>query len=147
MVPNHEKKGDHYVYLSLSQFTDKFWLQKNDGKKSFFYETKASMTFILMRRICLCCPIMRRKEIITCIHVCLYSRMNIDSKESHGKKSFSDKTNASLWLCLWCPIVKRKEIIACIHICPNWRMNFNSKKNGGKKAFLIKPKHQCHLSQ
>ena len=28
MVPHHEKKGDYYVNLYLSQFIDEFWLKK-----------------------------------------------------------------------------------------------------------------------
>ena len=38
--------------------------------------------------MCLWCPIMKRKEIITCIQVCLISWMNSDYEENGGKKAF-----------------------------------------------------------
>ena len=49
-------------------------------------------------------------------------------------------------MCLCCPIMKKK-IITCFHVCHDWQNNIDSKKivESGK-AFLIKPKHQCHLS-
>ena len=54
---------------------------KNDRKISFSYETKASISFILMRRMCLWCPIMKRKEIIMWICVCPSRQTNFVSKK------------------------------------------------------------------
>ena len=41
-------------------------------KEKIFLWTKASMSRIVMRRVCLWCPIKKRKEIIMCIDVCPY---------------------------------------------------------------------------
>ena len=202
MKPYYERKGDYYVNPCLSQL--KTYLNSKIGnKKGFYYETKASISLIPMRRMCLWFPIMKRKEIIMWIHVypswkayfnskigrnrsfsfktkasmsfiptrrmCLWClilkrkeiivwvhvycnwKMNLNSKNGR-KTSFSHETKASksfiptsrMWL--WCPIMKRKEIIMWIHVYPNWKTNLNS-KNGRKTSFLMKSKHQNHLSQ
>ena len=68
MVLNHEKKSI-LLCESLPILIDRRTLiLKNNGKLSFLYGTKASLSFIPMRKMCLWCPIMKRKEIITRIH-------------------------------------------------------------------------------
>ena len=56
--------------------------KENGGKKSFSCKTQASISYILMRRMCLQCPIiiMKRMKITTWIHVCLFWQINFDSK-------------------------------------------------------------------
>ena len=68
---------------------------KNNGKRSFSYETKASMSFIPIRRMSLWCPIMKRKEIITWIHVVPFDKWTLTLKNDE-KKSISYKTKASM---------------------------------------------------
>ena len=46
-----------------------YFNSKIGNKRSFYYETKASISLIPTRRMCLRCPIMERKEIIIWIHV------------------------------------------------------------------------------
>ena len=60
---------------------------KTDGKRSFSFETKASISFILMKWICLWCLVMKKKEII--LWICVYPnwKMNFYSKNSK-KRSF-----------------------------------------------------------
>ena len=70
MVPNHEKKEDYYVHPCLSQLIDELLLQKTGATKSFPCKIEVSMSSIPMRRVCLWCLIMKRKEIIMCINVC-----------------------------------------------------------------------------
>ena len=117
---------------------------KNDGKKSFSYETKALMSFISMRRMSLWCPITKRKEITMWIHVCPNWQMNFNTKND-GKKSFSYLTRALMpfipirEMSLWCPIMKIKEINMWINVYPNWKMNFDS-KNGRKGGFSYETK-------
>ena len=65
-------------------------IPKNGRMKSFSDETKASISFISMRRMSLWCPILKRKEIIVWICVCLDWQTNFNSK-NYGKKSFSMK--------------------------------------------------------
>ena len=96
---------------------------KKGGKTTFSYETKVSMSSIPIRKMCLWCPIMKRKEIITCIHVCPYSQWILILR-SGGRKAFLCEANSSLSfipirrMCLWCPIKNKKEIITFIHVCP-----------------------------
>ena len=119
------------------------------NKRSFSFQTNASTSLILTRRMCLWCPIMKRKEIIMCIHVYHNWKMNFNSKNDN-KRSFSYEAKASISLipmrrmCLWCPIMKRKEIIMWIHVYPNWKMNFNS-KNGNKRSFSYETKASISL--
>ena len=61
MVPNHEKKGDYYKNLCLSYYWMDFTSKENSGKNNFLKKTKASMSFIPMRRMSLWCSIMKGK--------------------------------------------------------------------------------------
>ena len=65
-----EMKINMSIHVSLN-WRIKFDSIKNGGKKSFSRETKASISCILMRRTCLWWPIVKEREIITSIHVCL----------------------------------------------------------------------------
>ena len=104
---------------------------RNGNKKSVSYETKASISFIPSRRMCLWCPIMKRMEITMWIHFYPNWKTNFNSNNGN-KRSFSYETNASISfilsrrMCLWCPILKRKEIIIWIHVYPNWKTDFSS---------------------
>ena len=112
----------------------------------FSYETKASMPFILMRRMHLWCLIMKQKEIIMWILVYPNWKMNFNSKNGR-KRNISYETKA--WISfiparrmhLCCLIVKRKKIITWNHVCQNRPMNIIS-KNFRRKVFLVKPKRQ-----
>ena len=61
---------------------------KNEGKKSFSYKTKASMSFILISRMSLLCPFKKRKEIIMWICVCPKWQMDFNSKKLWEEKVF-----------------------------------------------------------
>ena len=84
---------------------------KNYRKRSFSYETKASLSFIPIGRKNLWCPIVEWKEIVTWIQVYPNWKMNFNSK-SGRKRSFYYETKALLSLitmsrmCLWFPIVE-----------------------------------------
>ena len=118
-------------------------------KKSFYYETKASISLFPTSRTCLWCPIVKRKEIIMWIHVYRNWKMNFNSKIGY-KRSFSYETKASISLiptsrmCLWCPIMKRMEIIMWIHVYTNWKTYFNS-KIGHKISFYYETKASISL--
>ena len=60
------------LYESVFSLIDK-WTStlKNGGKRSFFYETKESMSLIPISRMSLWCPIMKKKKIIMWIYFCL----------------------------------------------------------------------------
>ena len=134
-----------YIYPNWKTYFN----SKIGNMRSFSYETKASISLIPMRRMCLWCPIMKRKEIIMWIHVYPNWNTNFNSKIGN-KRSFSYETKASISLipstrkCLWFPIMKRKEIIIWIHIYPNWKMCFNY-KIGNKKGFYYETKAPISL--
>ena len=146
MMLDHEKKR-RLLCVSVFVLIDGWTLiQKNGGKKSFSYESKASTSFIPIRRMWLWCPIMKKMKLL---HASMFVRIDgiIMIPKNGGKKSFSYHTKASISsiqmrrMCLLCPI------ITCINVCPTSWMNFDSKKIKERKAFLMKPKRQCHLSQ
>ena len=126
-----------------------YFISKICNKRSFYYETKASISLIPTIRMCFWCPIMKTKMIIIWIHVYPNWNMNFNSKIGN-KKGFYYVTKASISLiprrrmCLWCPIMKRKEIIMWIHVHPNWNINFNS-KIGNKKGFYYETKASLSL--
>ena len=146
-----------FVFIPIEKWN---LILKNGGKQRFSYETKASMSFILISGMSLQCPIIKRKEITIWIHVCLNWETNFNSKEWwRGKLFLRNKTLMSFipmrTMSLWCSIMKKKEIVMWIRICPNWQMNFNFViiekqtlilKKREWKGFLMKPKSQCHLS-
>ena len=123
---------------------------KSGRKRCFSYETKASISFIPMRRMYLWCLITKSKEIIMWIRVCPNRRTNVNSRNG-TKRSFSDETKASIPFipmkrtCLWCLTIERKDIIKWIHVYPNWKMNFNC-KNGRKRSICYETKASIHLS-
>ena len=112
---------------------------KNHRNSCFSYETKASISFIPMRRMRLWYPIMKWKDIIMQVRVYPNWKTIFNSKNGR-KRCFSYDTKPSMSfipmraMCLWCPIMKWKEIIMQILIYPNWKTNFNS-KNGRKRSF------------
>ena len=146
MMPNHEKKGDYYENLCLSNLRANFDSKVNGGKKSISCKTNAPKPCIQVRRTCLQFPIMKRMEILMRIQVCPILWTNFDSKENGGDKSFYCKTKASKpcipmrRMRLWCPITKRVRIITRIQVCPIQGKNFDSKENGGKKIISCKTK-------
>ena len=119
-------------------------------KDAFSYETIASISFIPTRRMCLWCPIIKRKEIIMWIRACPNQGTNINCK-SGRKRCFSSKSKA--WIsfipmrrmCVWWLITKWKEISIWISVYPNQWTNVNS-KNGRKKSFSYESKASIHLS-
>ena len=138
-----------WIHVCLDRLTD--IISKNGNKRCFSYETKAWISFIPMRRMCLWRLITKRKQIIMRICVCPNQRMNINSKNG-GKKNFSYETKALIpfilmrRLCLWCPIMKWKEIIMWICVYPNWKTSFNS-KNSRMRNISYETNVAIHLSQ
>ena len=116
-------------------------IPKNGGKRSFSFETKASLSFILIKRLCLWCPILKGKKIIMWIHVYPNWQTNFDSKKWWEIKFFlwNQSINSFIQIkkmSLWCPIMKREEIIIWIYVYLSWQMNFDSKKLWEEKFFL-----------
>ena len=113
-------------------------------KETYFYETKASMSFIPMRRMSLQCPIMKKWRLL-CEPVFVLTGKLTLTLEKDRKRSFSYKTKASISfipvtrISLWSLIMNRKEIIMWIHACPNSQTNFNSKR-GGKRSISYETK-------
>ena len=109
-----------------------------------FLRNQSTNMFILSKRMCLWCPIMKSKEITMWIHVYPNWTMNINSKNGN-KRSFSYETKTSISfilirrMCLCCPIMKRNEITMWIQVYPNWKKFFNS-KNGNKRSFCYETK-------
>ena len=122
---------------------------KIGNKRSFSYETKASISLIPSRRMCLWFAITKRKEIIMWIHVYPNWNMNFNST-NRNKRSFSYETKASISfiptrrMCLWCPIMIWNEITMRIYVYPNWKMHYNS-KIGGKRSFSYETKASISL--
>ena len=149
MMPNHEKKKVIIMWIHVYLNWNTNFNSKIGNKRSFSYETKASISLILSRRMCLWFPIMKRKEIIMWIHFYPNWKTYFNSKIG-SKRSFYYETKASISLspttrmCLWCPSTKRKEIIMWIHFYPNRNTNFNSKK-GNRRGFSYDTKASISL--
>ena len=61
---------------------------KNGRKNNFSYETKASMSFIQMRKMSLWCLILKGMKIIMWVCICFNSQMNFNSKKWSKEKLF-----------------------------------------------------------
>ena len=88
MVPDHEKNGDYYENPHLSHCWTCFTSKENGRKRSFSFETKPLMSFIPMSGTSLQCPILKKKEIISRIHVFPNWWINFDSEENMERKAF-----------------------------------------------------------
>ena len=148
MMPNHEKKVI-IMWIHVYPNWNTNFNSKIGNKRSFSYETKASISLIPSRTMCLWFPIMKRKEIIIWIHVYPNWKAYFNSKIGN-KRSSSYETKASISLiperrmCLWSPITKKKIIITWIHDYPNWNTNFNS-KICNKRSFSYETKASMSL--
>ena len=110
ILPNNKKKEDYYLNPCLSQLKDKLRILKW-FKENIFYEIIASIAFILTRRICLWCPIMKRTETIMWLHVYPNWKTNFNSNNG-GKRSFSYEIKASIsFIPIWrmCLLVPNHE--------------------------------------
>ena len=130
-----------------------FDCKENYGKKNFSYENKALLSFIPMGRMCLLCPIMKRMEIIKCIHICHNWRTNIHPKKIVEKKLILYETKVSMSstpmrrMYLWRLITKKTRLLHASMFVTNWWTNIDSKKIIERKVLPMKPKHQCYLSR
>ena len=100
-----------------------------DKKKSFFCESKASISCVWTRWLCFYSPFTKRMEIVMRIHVRQLYGINFDFRENDGKKSFSCETKVSIsciimrWMYFYSPITKRMEAFIKIHLCHIYRWN------------------------
>ena len=121
---------------------------KIGNKKGFYYETKASLSLIPTRRMCLRCAIMKRKEIITSIYVYHNWKVNFNSKIGN-KRTFSYETKASISLipmrrmCLSCPVTKKWWVL-CESMFISIEIRTSILKKVIREVFLMIPKHQYH---
>ena len=121
---------------------------KIGNKRSFSCETKASISLMPSRRMCLWFPIMKRKEIFMWIEVYPNRKTNFNCKIGN-KRSFSYETKSSISLipkrrmCLWCPITKKMWLLCESMFIPIeiWTSVLELVI---KEAFLMKQKHQYH---
>ena len=149
MVPNHEKTkrlSCESVLILIDKWT---LILKIVGRKVFLMKPKHQFIY-QMRRMCLWCTIMKRKEIIVWIRAYPNWHMNFDSKKLWEEKFFVWNKSINSFvpmrrMSLQHPIINRKKIIMQIYVCPNWQTNISSKMMESE-AFSTKPKHQCHLS-
>ena len=108
------------------------------------------MSFLTMRRMCLRCAIMKRKEITMWIRVYANWEMNFNSING-WKRSISYETKASIllsqcreWICAAQPLKESGLLCECMFIpVEKWNLILNS---GEKDVFPLKPKLQYHLS-
>ena len=121
---------------------------KNGNKRSFSHQTKASISFIPIRRTCLGSSIMKWNEITMWIHV--YPNLNTYFNSKIGNKSsFSYEIKALISLipmgrtCLWCPILNETRLLYESLFIPIERRTSNLKLVT-REVFLLKPKHQYH---
>ena len=66
---------------------------KNTAKKSFSYQAKAFISSILIRRICLWCPIMKKRRLLPATKFVMINGKTLNPKND-GKKSFSCKNHS-----------------------------------------------------
>ena len=121
---------------------------KIGNKRSFSYETKASISLIPKRRMYLWCPIMKKKGIIMWIHVYPNRNTNFNSKIGN-KRSFYYETKASISLiptrrmCLWFQSWRERILLCESKFIPIERRT-SILKLVTREVFHLKPKHQYH---
>ena len=147
MTPNHEKKVIIMWIRVYSNWNMNFNSEKSN-RRSFSYDTKASISLIPMRRMSLWCPIMKWNEITIWIYVCPNWKMYFNSKIGN-KRSFSFETKASISLtpmrrmCLWFQSWRERRLLPESMFIPIER-HTSILKLVIRKVFIMKPKHQYH---
>ena len=153
VVLNHEKNRDyHEIKVCLI-----WWMnidsEENSGNKSFSWKTKVPKLCIPMRRMCSLCPISKRLETISRIHICQIWGINFDCKEIEQIKAFLAKLKHQN------RVFKRGEHVYSVKKRKEWRLSRESKlilfdgqtliprKIPEIKAFLVEPKHQNYVLQ
>ena len=121
---------------------------KKGWKKSFSYETKAPLSFILTKRMSFWFPIMKRKEIITWIRVYPNWQTNFNDKKWCEVNLFLWNQSINSFvpmkrMNLWCLIIKEKRLLCEFAFIPieKWTLIL---KMVERRVFLMKPKHQYH---
>ena len=123
---------------------------KNGKKICFSFETKASISFIPMKRMCLWYPIMKRIEIILWVRICPNRWTNFNSKNGR-KRSFSYENKASISfilirrMCLGAQSWKENRLLRESMFIPIDRRTLIL-KNSGKWSFSYETKASIHLS-
>ena len=142
------KKKEIIMWIHVYRNWKTNFNSKIGNKRSFSYETKASISLIPSRRMCLWFPIMKRKEIIMWIHVYPNWKTYFNSKIGN-KRSFSFETKASISLiptrrmCLWFQAWKERGLLCESMFIPiEWRTSIL--KLVIRKVFIMKPKNQYH---
>ena len=121
---------------------------KIGNKRSFSYGTKASISLTLSRRMCLCFPTMKRKEIIMWMHVYPNWKMSFNSK--NGRKTrFSYETKASKSLiaigkCVDSDQSRKERRLLCESMFITIEKRTSTLELVIKEVFIIKLKHQYH---
>ena len=112
-VPNHEKKG--IIMLIHVCPNQKMYINSKNGRKRCFpYETKASISFIPMKTMCLWCPIKKKRGLL-CESIFVQIDKRILILKMVEIKVFLMKPKHNIIylkrrMCLQCPIMKRKDI-------------------------------------
>ena len=119
---------------------------KIGNKKRFSFQTKASISLIPIRRMCLWLPIMRRKEINRWIHVYPNWKAYFNSKIGN-KRSFYYETIASISLipmrrmCYDAQSWKERRLL-CDSMFTPIEIRTSILKLVVREVFIMKPKHQ-----
>ena len=98
LCPIIKRKG-FIMWIHVSSNWKTNFNSKKGTKRSFFYETKASIhfSFIPMSKMNLCCPIIKKKETFMCFNV--YPNWNTDINfKKCRKKKFSFEIEAPIHL-------------------------------------------------
>ena len=115
MVPNHEKKGDYYVNMCLSQSINEFFLKKVG--RDVFHKKQKHQCHLPSKENEFMVPNHEKKENYY-INSCLPQKMDLNLTLKNGRKiSLSCETKASMSfatmrrMSLWSLIMKKMEII------------------------------------
>ena len=147
MIPIMKRK-EIIMWIHVYPNWKTYFNSKIGNKRSFYYETKASISLIPTRRMCLWCPIMKRKEIVMWIHVYRNWKTNFNSKIGN-KRNFSFETKASISLiptrrmCLWFQSWRERRLLCESMFIPIER-HTSILKLVIREVFIMKPKHQYH---
>ena len=124
---------------------------KNGNKRSFSYETKASILLIPTKRMSLWFPIMKGKEIIMWIHIYPNWKTYFNSIIGN-KKGFYYETKASISLIprgerVYDAQSWKERRLLCEFMFIPIEIRTSILKKVRRDVFLMKPKYQYHLSQ
>ena len=142
------KRKEIVMWIHVCPNWKTYFYSKNGYKRSFSYESKASISFIPLKRLCWWCIITKTKDIIVWIQVYRNWKMKFNSKNSRRRGCFmkpKHQYHLSQWgECAYDAQSWNERRLLCESVSTQINWHTLILKRAERDGFLVKPKQQYH---